>query len=230
MLKASLHDRICDRSYYKTDYVTETAQREEAYTTYRPVVETQYQTQRVIVQRPVTETQMQSQQYVVQRPVTETAYYTQNSVAYQPVTTVQNAVVDQGGYVAQAYYQPGDTRYQFALGARWLCQRSDRPVYVAVAVAWAGSLHFFGQYSTQVQYQPNYVSVAVPQTSYMPQLVQQQIPYQTTRYENQVVQQQVPVQVDPRRKSSCRTTGAVQVQKMEAVKKRELCLTVFNDL
>jgi YTV len=84
-----------DRSYQETTYVTETAEREEAYTTYQPVTETQYQTQQYVVQRPVTETQLQTQQYTT----------------YQPVTTMQTAVVDQGQYVAQQFYQPGDVRY-----------------------------------------------------------------------------------------------------------------------
>ncbi len=79
-----------------------------------------------------------------------------------------------------------------------------------------------GQYSTQVQYQPNYVSVAVPQTSYMPQLVQQQIPYQTTRYENQVVQQQVPVQVTRVENQVVEQQVPVQVQKMEAVQEKRV--------
>ena len=168
-----------DRSYQETTYVTETAEREEAYLTYQPVVETQYQTQ----------------QYVVQRPVTETQYQTQQYTTYQPVTTMQTAVVDQGQYVAQQFYQPGDTRY----GLRYLpggmnVDPTGMAAYRRGGFGWVPYTSP-GQTFAQLQYQPNPVQVAVPQTSYMPQVVQQQVPVQVTRVENQLVQQQVPVNV-----------------------------------
>jgi hypothetical protein len=166
-----------DRSYDETTYVTETAEREEAYTTYRPVTETTYQTQSYMVQRPVTETQYQTQQYTT----------------YAPVTTYKTAVVDQGQYVAQQYYQPGDTRY----GLRWLGRgyQADASGNLGIRRGGLGWVPYTSPGSTfaQLQYQPNPVQVAVPQTQLMPQVQQQQVPVQVTRLQNEMVQQQVPV-------------------------------------
>lgn len=166
-----------DRSYDETTYVTETQQREETYTSYRPVTETQYQTQNYVVQRPVTETQYQTQQYTT----------------YSPVTTYQNAVVDQGQYVAQQYYQPGDTRY----GLRWL--RGGYQVdpmglggYRRGGLGWVPYTSPGTTYA-QLAYQPNPVQVSVPRTQLMPQVAQRQVPVQVTRMQSQMVQQQVPV-------------------------------------
>ncbi len=168
-----------DRSYQETTYVTETAEREEAYTAYQPVTETQYQTQ----------------QYVVQRPITETQYQTQQYTTYQPVTTMQTAVVDQGQYVAQQYYQPGDVRYGLRYQPSGLTyDPTGMAAYRRGGFGWV-PYSAPGQTYAQLQYQPNPVQVAVPQTSYMPQVVQQQVPVQVTRMESQVVQQQIPYNV-----------------------------------
>lgn len=168
-----------DRSYDETTYVTETAEREETYTTYRPVTETHYQTQSYVVQRPVTETQYQNQQYTT----------------YRPVTTYQNTVVDQGQYVAQQYYQPGDTRY----GLRWMSGGySTNALGVgAYRRGGLGWVPYTSQGSTyaQLSYQPNPVQVAVPTTSMVPQVQQTQVPVQVTRMQNEVVQQQVPTNI-----------------------------------
>lgn len=168
-----------DRSYQETTYVTETAEREESYLSYRPTVETQYQTQ----------------QYVVQRPVTETQYQTQQYTTYQPVTSYQTAVVDQGQYVAQQFYQPGDVRY----GLRYMpgglsVDPTGMAGYRRGGFGWVPYTSP-GNTFAQLQYQPNPVQVTVPQTSLMPQIVQQQVPVQVTRLQAEVVQQQVPVSV-----------------------------------
>jgi len=168
-----------DRSYQETTYVTETAEREEAYLTYQPVVETQYQTQQHVVQRPITETQYQTQQYTT----------------YQPVTTMQTAVVDQGQYVAQQFYQPGDVRYGLRYQQGGLSvDPTGMAAYRRGGFGWV-PYSAPGQTFAQLQYQSNPVQVAVPQTTYMPQVVQQQVPIQVTRVESQVVQEQVPVNV-----------------------------------
>ncbi|MFK7734439.1 MAG: hypothetical protein AB8B50_00325 [Pirellulaceae bacterium] len=166
-----------DRSYDETTYVTETAEREEAYTTYRPVTETTYQTQNYMVQRPVTETQYQTQQYTT----------------YSPVTSYKTAVVDQGQYVAQQYHQPGDTRY----GLRWLGSgyQADALGNLGYRRGGLGWVPYTSPGSTfaQMQYRPNPVQVAVPQTQMVPQVQQQQVPVQVTRMQSEMVQQQVPI-------------------------------------
>jgi hypothetical protein len=160
----------------------------------RPITETIMQNQQQVVQRPVTETVMQTNNYAVQRPVTETTLQTQNYTALQPVTTYQPGVVDAGGYVAQQYVQPGDVRYHL----RW--QQGGYGVNPATGLQnWQrGGLGWTpyqapSQAFAQVQYQPNYQQVAVPQTSYMPQTYSQQVPITSTRMQTEMVQQQVPV-------------------------------------
>ncbi len=186
-----------DRSYQETTYVTETAEREEAYTSYQPVTETQYQTQQYVVQRPVTETQLQTQQYTT----------------YQPVTTMQTAVVDQGQYVAQQFYQPGDVRYGLRYQPGGLTfDPTGMGAYRRGGFGWV-PYSAPGQTYAQLQYQPNPVQVAIPQTSYMPQVVQQQVPVQVTRMESQVVQQQVPYSVTKLQAVEQRRRVPVTVQK-----------------
>jgi hypothetical protein len=168
-----------DQSYNETSYVTETAEREETYTTYQPVTETQYQTQN----------------YVVQRPVTETQYQTQQHTTYQPVTTYQTAVVDQGQYYVQQFMQPGDTRY----GLRYLpggynVDPTGMGAYRRGGFGWVPYTSP-GQTFAQLQYQPNPVQVAVPQTTLMPQVQQTQVPVQVTKMHSEVVQQQIPYNV-----------------------------------
>lgn len=176
VLKPVTRREWIDRSYDETTYVTETAEREETYTTYRPVTETTYQQRNYVVQRPVTETQYQTRQYTT----------------YQPVTTYQTSVVDQGQYYAQQYYQPGDTRY----GLRWVPPGTSSTMYgTSYRRGGLGWVPYTspGQTYAQLQYVPNPVQVAVPQTQLVPQVQQQQVPVQVTRMENQVVQEQVPV-------------------------------------
>ena len=103
--------------------MTETAEREEQYTTYKPVVETSYQEQQYAVQRPVVETQYQTQRYTVQRPVVQTQYQTQQYTSMRPVTTMQTQTVDQGGYVAQQVVQPG----RIFLGSAPVLADEDKP-------------------------------------------------------------------------------------------------------
>ncbi len=170
---------MVDRSYDETSYVTETSEREEVYTTYRPVVETHYQTRNRVVQRPVTETQ----------------YQTQNYTTYRPVTTYQNTVVDQGQYVAQQYYQPGDTRYHL----RWMrggyqTDPTGTAGYRRGGLGWVPYTSP-GQTYAQLAYKPNPVQVAIPRTTVVPEVQQAQVPVQVTRMHTETVQEQVPVNI-----------------------------------
>jgi hypothetical protein len=147
------------------------------------------------VQRPVTETNYVTQNYLVQRPVSETTYQTQNYTAYQPVTTQQLATVDNGGYVAQAYYQPGDTTYRLRWqpGGQNYNALSGQASYRWGGLGWV-PYQAAGQTFVQPVYQSNYQTIAIPQTTLMPTTIQQQVPVQTTRMQSEYVQQQVPVQ------------------------------------
>ncbi len=179
VLKPVTTREYVDQSYDETSYVTETAEREETRLSYRPVTETQYQTQNYVVQRPVTETQYQTQQYTT----------------YQPVTTYQTAVVDQGQYYVQQYQQPGDTRY----GLRYVpggysVDPTGLGAYRRGGFGWVPYTSP-GNTFAQLQYQPNPVQVAVPQTTLMPQVQQAQVPVQVTKLQSEVVQQQIPINV-----------------------------------
>ncbi len=166
-----------DRSYDETTYVTETAEREENYTTYRPVTETTYQTR----------------SYMVQRPVTETQYRTQNYTTMRPVTTYQNAVVDQGQYMTQQYYQPGDTRYHLRWqSSGYMTDPYGNSAYRRGGLGWVPYTSAGSTYN-QLVYQPNPVQVSVPSTQMVPEVQQQQVPVQITRMESQRVDEQVPV-------------------------------------
>jgi hypothetical protein len=180
-----------DQSYYETQYVTETSERAETYTTYRPVVETEYQTQNVVVQKPVTDTYYQNQQYMT----------------YKPVDTTSTATVDNGSYYAQQYYQPGNTRYRPRIvgGGYTTDPRTGQSVWRRGGLGFA-PITAQGNAYTALQYQPNYQQVAIPQTTYVPEVVQQSTPFQVQRMESEVVQQQVPV----------------QVQKMQAVQEQRM--------
>ncbi|MCA9191396.1 MAG: hypothetical protein KDB03_06535 [Planctomycetales bacterium] len=176
VLRPVVKTEMVDQSYDETTYVTETSEREETYTSYMPVTETHYQTQ----------------QYVVQKPVVETQYQTQQYTTYQPITTYQNAVVDMGQYVAQQYYQPGDTRYGLKwLSGGWQSDPMGVSGYRRGGLGWVPYTSQ-GSMSYQTQYQANPVQIAVPQTSLMPQTQQIQVPVQVTHMQNEIVQQQVP--------------------------------------
>jgi hypothetical protein len=166
-----------EQQFQETSFVTETAEREETHVSFRPIQETHFQTQTQFVQRPVTETQFQTQQHTT----------------FQPVTTFQNTVVDQGQFVAQPFYQPGDTRY----GLRWM--GGGMTTNQIGQTAWRrGGLGWVpytspGTMQAQIQYQPNPVQVSIPQTTMMPQVHNVQVPIQVTRMQTEAVQSQVPV-------------------------------------
>jgi hypothetical protein len=122
-------------------------------------------------------------------------------------------MVDQGQYVAQQYYQPGDTRY----GLRYLpggynVDPTGMGAYRRGGFGWVPYTSP-GSTFAQLQYQPNPVPVAVPQTTLMPQVVQQQVPVQVTRMEQQVVQQQVPVNITRMQPVEIRRKVPYSVQK-----------------
>ncbi len=103
---------MVDRSYYKTDYVTETAQREEVYQSCVPSSKLSIRRNKLwcLARSPRRSTKRNKS--LLPRTVTETQYQTQQYLTYSPVTTYQTATVDAGGYVAQNYFAPGASRYR----------------------------------------------------------------------------------------------------------------------
>ncbi len=180
------------------------------------MTETSYQTQQYAVQRPVVETSYVTQNYLVQQPVTQTSYQAQNYIAYQPVTTNQTAIVNSGQYVAQNVVQPGDTTYRlrFIRGGLNTNQDTGQTAYRHGGLGWV-PYQSAPSVTTQLSYQPSYSVVNVPQTSYMPQVVQQQVPVTTTTMQSQVVQQQMPVQTTRMQTEYVQQQVPVQTTRME---------------
>ena len=191
--------RIEQREYTVARPVTETSYKDEQYTVMRPVLETLYRevqrpetkivtetserVQQVTTYRPVVETQVQQRQYQVQRPVVETSYKTQAYTTYRPVTTVQNQVVDAGGYVPQQVVVPGTAGYALT----WVPRAYQTTGPLGILAVNRGGLFWTPTATpptvqTQLAYKPNYVNQQVAQTQYVPQTVQEQVPVQTMRW------------------------------------------------
>ena len=198
-----------DQSFQETTFVTETSEREETHVSFRPVQETHFQTQSHVVQRPVTETQFQTQQVTT----------------FQPVTTFQTAVVEQGQFVAQPVFQPGDTRW----GLRWqgagvTTNQFGQTAFRRGGLGWV-PFTSPGTMQAQVQFQSNPVQVSIPQTSLMPQVqnvqiagsevVQTQVPVNVTRMEQVVETRKVPHTVQ--RPVTQTVTRKVPVERVEWV-------------
>ncbi|TWU65854.1 hypothetical protein [Crateriforma conspicua] len=196
VLKPVTETSYRDEEVTRTRYVDETSEREESVTQYQPVTETKYYQKQYTVQRPVTETQMREQQYTVQRPVTETIMQTQQYTSMRPVTTVQNQVVDAGGYVAQQVVTPGQLQY----GVGWQRNAYAVPGPLGIFSLNRGAPVLVPQVTpptvqTQMAYRPNYVNQQVARTTYVPEVQQVQTPVQVQRMQTEVVRQQIPVQV-----------------------------------
>jgi len=222
-----------DEEYTETRYVTETSEREERVTSFRPitetqmhqqrhvvqrpVVETQFQTRQHVVQRPVVETQFQTQQHVVQRPVVETQFQTQQHVVQRPVTTVQNQTVDRGGFVNQQFVQPGQTTF----GLQWVPRAVQTTGPLGIFSVNRGAAVWTPQVTpptvtNQTVYQPNWVTQQVAQTSFVPEVQQQQVPVQVMRMHTETVSQQVPVQVTRMQSETVTEQVPVQVMRMQS--------------
>jgi hypothetical protein len=185
-----------EEEYTQTRYVTETAEREEQVTTLRPVTETQVHQQQFTVQRPVVETQMREQQFQVQRPVVETQLQTQQHTVMRPVTSVQNQTIDAGGFEAQQIVQPGQVGY----GLQYIPRAVQTTGPLGIFSINRGATFWVPQATpptvqTQMVYRPNLINQQVTQTSFVPEIQQQQVPVQVTRMVTETMTQQVPVQV-----------------------------------
>ena len=213
-----------ERRYRVAKPVIETTEREERYTVLRPVWETEYRECSYDRVRYVTETEMREQRYVVSRPVCETSYREQRRVVcrpvtetvmqdytyttYRPVTTMRTEYVDQGAFVSQWVYKPGNVRNRL----RWLPggyavdPLTGTTYWRRAGLYWVPS-QAPGAYALQQQYVPNVVAVQKPQTTYVPETVTEKRPVQVTRYQQEVVVEKVPVRV-------CRTEQVEEVRQV----------------
>jgi len=201
-----------ERRYTVSKPVMQTSMREERKTVMKPVWEVRYKdmsydrvryvtqtssrTERRVVQKPIYETTMRQEQRVVQKPVTTTVMQDQVATAYKPVTSYYQRTVDQGGFVDQYQYQPGDVRHRL----RWQkAQCKTDPVTGQCAGVQRAGLYWQpkeapGKYTVAKAYVPNPVTQQLAQTQYVPQQVTRKVPVAVTQMQSEVQVRQVPVQ------------------------------------
>lgn len=135
--------------------------------------------------------------YTVRRPVVETSMREQRYVVYEPVTTFENQQVDQGNWVDEQVVKRG----RKALRLRWFeggwtvdpatgreywrppmlrPVREPQPPKVETVRTW----------------KPNLVTIAVPKTTYAPQVHVRQVPVDTVRYVEERRVRRVPYRCD----------------------------------
>jgi hypothetical protein len=202
------YETVCEERQVTTyKPVWETAVRENRYTVARPVMETAEREETYTVQRPVYETAEREETYTVMKPVYETAYRTECRTVLQPVTTCQTQYVDQGCFQEQMVFKPAlpVTRLTWQQATSAVDPVTGQTVYQRAGLYWAQTPR--GQYEVQRVWRPNVIAQQVPQTSYVPQTVTQQIPMQVCKYVSEQVVRKVPVQV-------CRMVTEQQVRKV----------------
>lgn len=188
-------ETVCEQRQVTTyKPVWETAVRENRYTVARPVFETAEREETYTVQRPVYETAEREECYTVMQPVYETAYRTQYRTVMRPVVTCQTRYVDQGCYAEQIVLKPGlpSTRLTWQPAACTVDPVTGQTVYQRAGLYWTQTPR--GRYEVQKVWQPNVVAQQVQQTSYVPETVAEQVPYQVCKYVPQQVVRKVPYQ------------------------------------
>lgn len=190
------YETVCEErpvTTYKP--IWETAVRENRYTVARPVMETAEREETYTVQRPVYETAEREESYTVMKPVYETAYRTECHTVLQPVTTYRTQYVDQGCASEQIVMKPAVpvTRLGWQSGTSAVDPVTGQTFYQRPGLYWSQTPR--GEYEVQKVWHPNVVAQQIPQTSYVPQTVTQQVPMQVCKYVPEQVVRKVPVQV-----------------------------------
>ena len=219
-----------ERKYTVNKPVVETSMREERKTVMKPVYEVRYRdasyertrmvaqtssrTERRTVTKPVYETKMQRQQRVVQKPVTTTVMQDQTATAYKPVTTYYQRTVENGQYVDQVQYQPGDVRNRL----RWQGPKCTPNPLTGECEAQRAGLYWQpkqgpGKYTTAKVFAPNPVVQQMAQTQYVPQQVTRKVPVNVTSMQSEVQVREVPIQTVRMQKEEQTRTVPITVQK-----------------
>ena len=190
------YETVCEQrpvTTYKP--IWETAVRENRYTVARPVMETAVHDEAYTVQRPIYETAVRDESYTVMRPVYETAYRTECHTVLQPVTTYLTQYVDQGCFHEQTVLKPAlpVTRLAWQSGTCGVDPVTGQTVYQRAGLYWVQTPRTVSE--VQKVWCPNVVVQQVPQTTYVPQTVTQQVPMQVCKYVPEQVCRKVPVQV-----------------------------------
>ena len=133
-----------------------------------------------MVARPVFETQEREERYMVQRAVYETSEREECYNVAEPVTTYSPVTVDQGGYVYQTVCRPGPVynRLAWVPGGCVVNPATGQSGYQFGGLAWV-PMQGAGRTEVLRVWQPNPVTVQVPQTSLVQRQVTRRVPVQT---------------------------------------------------
>lgn len=189
--KPVTRQRILEETYEVQKPIVETSEREQEVqeTVYESA--TEIQSQQVYVDKPVIETQFRDEQVIVRKPVTQTIFQTENVTTYKPVTVNQTVLMPSSVAFNQQVTDP-----LFANRLQWL-----RPGYyvdplTGLARWQRPGLHWVPNPPlVQTVVQPAYIPQQQLQTTYIPEVVQQQTPVQVTAYQDVVETRRVPYQV-----------------------------------
>ena len=190
------YETVCEQRPVTTyQPIWETAVRENRYTVARPVMETAVHDEAYTVQRPIYETAVRDESYTVMKPVYETAYRTECHTVLQPVTTYLTQYVDQGCFHEQTVMKPAlpVTRLTWQSGTCGVDPVTGQTVYQRAGLYWVQTPRTVCE--VQKVWCPNVVAQQVPQTTFVPQTVTQQVPVQVCKYVPEQVCRKVPVQV-----------------------------------
>ena len=152
----------------------------------------------------------------------ETAERDENYTVMEPVTTYSPVQVDQGYFVEQQVYRPGPVRnrLQWQSGACVTDPLTGRTAYQRGGLFWTPTQQP-GVVQAQRVWQPNLVTMQVPQTSYAARVVTRKVPIQVCRYVDEEIVRKVPVQV-------CRMVQEEQVRRVPYTVCRQVTERVEN--
>lgn len=121
--------------------------------------------------------------YTVRRPVIETQMREQRYVVYEPVTTFENQQVDQGNWVDEQVVRPGRKalRLRWFTGG-WTVDPATGREYWRPPMLRPAREQQPPKVETVRTWKPNLVTIAVPKTTYAPQVHVRQVPVDTVRY------------------------------------------------
>jgi hypothetical protein len=176
--------------------VWETQMRDASYNQVRTVSETHYRDEQFTVMRPVWQTENRAQRQRVRRYVTQTVEREVQNVRYEPVTTYRTSVVDKGRYETRQVEKKG---WSFSRLVWASADLSADPATVQPRRRWPTLVWAKAPAPTrsvaQRVWQPNPVTVRVPQTSYEKVVDTVKVPTQVGRWVEEEVVHNVPVRV-----------------------------------
>ena len=197
------------RTYTVRRPIVETSCREETYSVCRPVTRTECRERTYQVSRWVQESSVRQETYQVRSPRWEEGEREVRETILEPVDiqemrervyTVQDPVVsyrsnwvDQGAFIDQVNFVEGRTHNRLTMqsGDTILNPATGQTEYRKPGLYWV-PVQEPGHYSVQKVWQPSWVDVKTPVTSYVPRQVCEQVPVTVRRMEPREIVRSVP--------------------------------------